>query len=564
MEMQVKKILSEQFGYSEFRQGQEAAVSAVLAQRDALVVMPTGAGKSLCYQLPALALPGLTIVVSPLIALMQDQVSVLVARNIPATFINSTLSTNESVARLAAARSGEIKLLYVAPERFYDQAFMRGLQEVTVSLFAVDEAHCISEWGHDFRPSYLRLKDVLQTLHRPPVLALTATATPDVRRDIIASLDLKDPAVIVTGFDRPNVTYGAIRATPTEKIEHAVRLVREISGPAIIYAGTRDAVDTMREVLAVNDISVTAYHAGIDKADREVSQQQFMEGKTRVMVATNAFGLGIDKPDVRLIVHMDLPGTLEAYYQEAGRAGRDGKPSYAVLLHHPSDRYLREFFLEGENPSPAFIRAVYGSLVRQIGDVIKTTYAEILAATGMKAPEMAVSTALKALEHAGYIERPRESASAAGVQLLQPLAEVDAAINRRARVQRAVWEALRDRYGKALEVGVRFSPEEIVRSADFSREGLSRSLKALTERGLLAYAPPYRGQEIKILNRVMPEALALRWELLREKRRHDEQKLNLMEGYAHAVACRRAFILRYLGDTVANERCFGCDNCGAR
>lgn len=556
-----QSILKETFGFNEYRHGQNDAVSAILEGRDALVVMPTGAGKSLCFQLPALVLPGVTIVVSPLIALMKDQVDDLQERNIAATFINSSLSGTEIARRLDEVTSGAIKLLYIAPERFYDAGFLQALKNITVSLFAVDEAHCISEWGHDFRPSYLQLKKAIEAVGRPPVAALTATATPDVRDDIVRALGLNNPFVLVTGFDRPNLTYGVIRATPTEKIGHVVDLVKKITGPGIVYAGTRDTVDSIAEILRMHNVKALAYHAGMDAGERERNQQRFMNDEAQVIVATNAFGLGIDKPNVRLLIHVDMPGTLEAYYQEAGRAGRDGKASYAVMLHHPSDRYLREFFLAGENPEPDLIRAVYRYLTYQSGEVIYTTYSEILEGVGMKVPELSVSTALKILEQGGYVKRPHTGVSEAFVRLARPLAEVEAAVNPRAKVQFLVWKLFRDRFGIDLEEGVHFSAESIVQGGEVSRESLGRSLRALAEKGFIHYEPPFRGQEIRLLQQVAPQELNLDWAAIKAKRQREEEKLNRMENYAYAVGCRRAYILRYLGDENAKPKCDSCDNC---
>src|SRR3989338_711364 len=298
-----KTFLKESFEFSDYRLGQEAAIAAILNGRDALVVMPTGAGKSLCYQLTALCLPGVTIVVSPLIALMKDQVDDLNGRGLPAAFINSTMSSSAMSERLREVVLGRYKLLYVAPERFYDKRFVEALKEVEVSLFAVDEAHCISEWGHDFRPSYLTLKSAAQSLGRPPIIALTATATPDVRDDIIFALGLNNPYVLVTGFDRPNLRYGVFRVDPGEKVTRALDLISEIKGPAIIYAGTRDTVDQLLDVLNMNDIKAVGYHAGMDKRQRDENQQSFMNNQVLLIVATNAFGLGIDKTNVRLLIH---------------------------------------------------------------------------------------------------------------------------------------------------------------------------------------------------------------------------------------------------------------------
>lgn len=554
-------VLAQSFGYTQFRPGQEGAINAVVEGRDTLVVMPTGAGKSLCFQVPALCLSGITIVVSPLIALMKDQVDQLLNRNVAATFINSTLSQTEMYNRLAELSDGKHKLLYVAPERFYDQKFMAALQRVPISLFAVDEAHCISEWGHDFRPSYRQMKNVIEALGHPPVIALTATATPDVRVDIVNALGLRDPFTLVTGFDRPNLHYGVFKATPNEKIDHVLRLVRKVDGPAIVYAGTRDTVDTITNVLQNYGVRVVAYHAGMEKTDRDSNQQLFMEDKVRVMVATNAFGLGINKPNVRLIVHFDLPGTLEQYYQEAGRAGRDGGQSYATLLYHPSDRYLREFFLNGENPEPDLIREVYKYLTYQSGEVIYTTYREILEGVSMKVPEIAIGTAIKMLESGGYIKRPREGLSEAFLKLSKSIADVEASLSARAKVQLQVWQMLRDRFGRDLEEGINFSPETLVQEGDVSREALSRSLHAFAEKGLCVYEPPFRGQEIRLQKYVDPQDLELDWSALALKRMREEDKLNRMEGYIYTPGCRRGYVLKYLGDAAAMDRCRGCDNC---
>lgn len=569
---EAKACLEESFGHVAFRLGQEETIAEILRGRDALIVMPTGAGKSLCYQLPALCLSGVTIVVSPLIALMKDQVDDLNGRGLSATFINSTMSPSAIAERLKEVALGRYKLLYVAPERFYDKRFIDALKAVEVSLFAVDEAHCISEWGHDFRPSYLQLKNAMAKLGRPPealakegsrfpVVALTATATSDVRDDIVSALSLNNPYVLVTGFDRPNLRYGVFRVDSGEKIALSLDLLNEIKGPAIIYAGTRDTVDQLLDVLNMNDIKAVGYHAGMDKRQRDENQQNFMNNQVSVMVATNAFGLGIDKANVRLLIHYDLPGTLEAYYQEAGRAGRDGAASYAVLFYHPSDRYLREFFIEGENPSPELIRAIWRYLTYQVGEPIYTTYAEILEGANVRAPELAIGTALNILERAGYLKRPHAAASDAFVRIVGAVAMVEAALNPRAKVQVQVWQALKKRYGSELEAGLYFNIEDIVREAGISREGLARSLRSMTEKGLCIYEPPFRGQEIYLLKNAPGGELDLDWTALSKKREREEIKLNIMEAYTYTLGCRRGFILKYFGDNSVANNCGACDNC---
>ena len=286
-----------------------------------------------------------------------------------------------------------------------------------------------------------------------------------------------------------------------------------------------------------------------------------MDDEVRAMVATNAFGLGIDKSNVRLLIHFDLPGTLEAYYQEAGRAGRDSEESRAVLLYHPSDRYLREFFLNGENPSPELIRAVWHYLSHQVGEPILTTYAEILEGVEIRAPELAIGTTLNIFEKSGYLKRPHTGATDAFIRVIGAVADVGATLNPRAKVQSQIWQALKARYGVELESGLYFSAEDIVREGGITREGLSRSLRAMAEKGLCIYEPPFRGQEIYILKNVSADELQIDWTALAAKRQHEEKKLNIMESYDYAVSCRRGFILKYFGDNSAQDNCGTCDNC---
>src|SRR4051794_25963167 len=335
-----RAALREHFGYPAFRPGQEAAVESVLAGKDTLVVLPTGGGKSLCYQVPALMLPKLTVVISPLISLMKDQVDALAKRGLPATFVNSTLSSSQISDRISRALRGDVKLLYVAPERFDAGRTAERLRDAGVSLLAVDEAHCISEWGHDFRPSYLRISEVRAKLGNPPTVALTATATPHVRGDIVAQLKLESPTTIITGFDRTNLTYNVMPTkNDQEKDDALVHLLRSNDGLAVVYASTRKAVERIAHLLERSRIPAAAYHAGLDDKKRHEVQDAFMTEKVRAIVATNAFGMGIDKPNVRLVLHYAMPGTLEAYYQEAGRAGRDGKPAQCFLMHAFPDRF---------------------------------------------------------------------------------------------------------------------------------------------------------------------------------------------------------------------------------
>src|SRR6266852_3467471 len=362
--MDLSLLLQERFGFAEFRPAQKQVIDKVMAGENALAVMPTGSGKSLCYQLPALALPGLTLVVSPLIALMKDQVDQLNHLGLPATVINSSVPRDQQRNRLEQAIAGRVKLLYIAPERFQNDEFRAGLARAEVSLVAVDEAHCISLWGHDFRPDYLRLRQVISALKSPPVLALTATATPAVRRDIVTQLGIGDAAQVVSGFDRPNL-YLEVRevATNLEKIRAIIELSRW-APVGIVYAGTRKNVEEIHGNLRRAGIEAAAYHAGLALPDRKAVQEKFMKASQCVIVATNAFGMGIDRSQVRFVIHADIPDSVEAYYQEIGRAGRDGEPARCLLLFNYADKWVPEFLIDSSHPPPYILKYVFAKLCR--------------------------------------------------------------------------------------------------------------------------------------------------------------------------------------------------------
>src|SRR3954462_10376161 len=359
--------LREHFGFTSFRPGQAEAVEAAVAGRDLLVVMPTGAGKSLCYQLPALLRPDLALVVSPLVSLMQDQVEAL-ERAVPgrAALVNAQQDPAANRAAIARAAAGELKLLYVAPERFSSPGFLEAIRDVDVGLFVVDEAHCVSQWGHDFRPDYFRLADAARWLGARAIVASTATATPAVAADIVSRLGLRDPVRVATGFDRPNLSF-AVVACPNKEVVHrriAAALSDPESRPAIVYPGTRAGADRRgarrgREL----SVEVIAYHAGLPREARAEAQRRFMAGEAPVVVATNAFGMGIDKADVRTVCHESGPSSLEAYYQEAGRAGRDGSPARCLVFATGKDKGLHVFFIERSTVGDEALQAVARRIV---------------------------------------------------------------------------------------------------------------------------------------------------------------------------------------------------------
>jgi ATP-dependent DNA helicase RecQ len=557
--MTAADVLRDRFGYETFRPGQDRAVRAVLAGRDTLVVLPTGGGKSLCFQVPALMLPGLTVVMSPLISLMKDQVDALTARGLPAAFINSTLTGAQIGDRLARAQRGELKLLYVAPERFDFGSSAERLRALGVSLLAVDEAHCISEWGHDFRPSYRRVGAVREALGFPPTIALTATATPPVRADIVRQLGLNDPEEIVTGFDRANLRFAVVPTrNDAEKDASLLTLLRVHKGPAVVYVSTRKAVERVTPLLEEAGIAVVGYHAGLDDETRHTVQDAFMSERVRAVVATNAFGMGIDKRNVRLVVHHAMPGSLEAYYQEAGRAGRDGGQSECVLLHAFQDRFTHEYFVKAAYPERPVVEGTYDVLRKGRPNVDPTVVARRL--PGKISPRE-VEGAVRILAKAGAVIEDAD-ASHVIVRLLVDVDDVKRTLHpssdlHELEVMRALWR----RAGAALKAGVAIDLDALPPGLG-GVEIVSSVLAQLEHRTLITVERP--GEGTRVANSAAAlETYDVDWAGLDRRRRAEQEKLDTMQRYAYANGCRRAFVLRYFGDPAAHStrRCDGCDNC---
>jgi ATP-dependent DNA helicase RecQ len=450
--------LRDLFGHDGFRPGQREIIERVLAGDDVLAVLPTGGGKSLLYQLPALLLPGATVAVSPLISLMKDQVDQLRARGLPAALLNSSQDLGEQDRILAALSRGELKLLYVAPERFKSTRFLAALGRLRVSLLAVDEAHCVSEWGHDFRPDYLKLAEARALLGSPPVLAVTATATDRVRQEIARGLGLRpERRVFVEGFDRPNLRFSAVACSGEAEKEAAVKaaLARRSEGAAIVYAATRKNC----ERLAHRIPGALLYHAGLGKDERRKAQERWSSGERPVVVATNAFGLGINKEDVRLVVHHDLPGSLEAYYQEAGRAGRDGDPAECVLVFSSADAHLQTFLAESAFPERAVVESVWRALLARRGSD-PATIRDALRAENPS--ERAVASAMKLLVEAGHASQDRDGE-------VEPLVERLGESPEELRIDWARLTRLRERERERLDDMLRYARGTLCRRAAILR-----------------------------------------------------------------------------------------------
>jgi len=554
------------FGFHEFRPGQDEILESVLDGSDCLVIMPTGGGKSLCYQVPAFIRPGITLVISPLIALMKDQVDSLRVLDLPVDAVHSLMGLGEQEDTLRKISEGRTRLVYASPERLRNQRFMDALSQNTVSMVAVDEAHCISQWGHDFRPDYLRISHAIEAIGRPQVIALTATATEKVRSDIVQQLKLKTPRVFVTGFDRRNLFWEVTQcADEDEKISIMMERLLSLSGAAIVYTGTRKNVERTVKKLNKSDLKANAYHAGLDEAERTRVQENFMEGRTNLVVATNAFGMGIDRSDIRMVIHHTFPGTIEAYYQEGGRAGRDGDQATCLLLYTPSDRMLQEFFIDSRYPPREIVFQVYDQLRQRPEELLWLTYREIGMMGEEKIPDLTVGSCIKILEDALAVKRLHRYDNQAELYLKKSPQILINELSSRAKNRKKLIHNLERIYGEnQLTNGIQFLPAELAKRTDLSVDALRRCFLQIEAEGNITYIPPFRGRGLRVLKRVKPEELDIDFQALKVRKAYELTKLDQVMDYATTEMCRRSFLLGYFGESAKGDNCRACDRCKMR
>ena len=547
------------FGHDAFRDGQEDVIHALLDGESALALFPTGAGKSLCYQLPAVLLEGTALIISPLIALMKDQVDALRARGIAAARLDSSLTAEETQRVYADLREGKLKLLYVAPERLSGETFLERLRRVKISLLAIDEAHCISEWGHNFRPEYLRLARVADELSLRPVLALTATATPDVARDICKAFGIAPQRHVQTSFRRKNLH---LRVTPCGARDRLAVLAKRLANakvrPAVVYVTFQKTAEDVAAHLARSGLAAQAYHAGMTAEDRDTTQEAFMRGECEVIVATIAFGMGIDKADIRSVIHFNLPKTLENYQQEIGRAGRDGQPSLCELLACADDAVPLENFTLGDTPEPRAVEALVGKMLGSGEDFDVSRY-DLAQETDIR--PLVVETVITYLELDGLLRPTRAFYESTQVQFLKSESAILAALN---EDRRRFLTAL---FGSGRR-GPKYLTLEIEAAAQRLGEPRDRIVKALTwleETGAILQKPAGLRHGFRLCGDASqrdPSAVAAdQAKLFAQREARDSQRLAQILDFASASGCITRRLIGYFGEALAEDNCGHCHFC---
>lgn len=567
-QLNLEKLLHDTFGYASFREPQKEIIKSILQGNDVLAILPTGAGKSICYQLPSLILEGLTIVISPLISLMQDQVN-QIKDKIPSAYLNSFQTYNEQQVVSAKILDGKIKLLYVSPEKFNTDNFRELIKKTKVSLIAVDEAHCISQWGHDFRPSYLNIPEVFNEIPRCIVAAFTATATPEVRADIIQRLNLQTPKIFVKGFYRPNIYIEVIKIR--NRVEKIYDLLNEINGAKIIYCQTRKDTEELNEKLLKRNFASLPYHAGMTKDERKTIQEFFTENKSEIIVATNAFGMGINKPDIRAVIHFGMPGSIESYYQEIGRAGRDNFKSFAYLLFQNSDRKIHEYFVQNSFPERKTILNFYNRindfLKLKIGEqsqkVIPLDFKQLKNILNNEIPEQQIQSIISIFEKYEIIKIVSENDYVTIRVNITP-AEFNRLEENLTINENTLLETLFRKFGSKInQQEMRINLASLINDTGIYYSQIEGVLNLLDQSGLIDYKLISFDEGFYFaIPRTHPEMLPINFAEIDEHRSKGISKINEIEKFVNTNECRWKFILEYFGEDVPeNFRCENCDNC---
>ena len=559
-----QEILQQYWGYDQFRPIQEEIIHSVLDGKDTLAILPTGGGKSICFQIPALIKEGTCLVISPLIALMQDQVEKLNKLNIPAKAIYSGLGSNEVEDILYACEVGDLKFLYVSPERLKSNSFLERLQDLPISILAVDEAHCISQWGYDFRPAYLHIASIKPYLKNVPTIALTASATSKVKDDIAVKLNLKHPACFFGSFKRENLSYEVVQAN--DKINFLIKLLKQHPGSSIVYCKTRKRTKEISDLLQQFQFNVDFYHAGLTQEQRSAKQQDWILGKIDCIVCTNAFGMGIDKPDVRLVVHVDVPDCLENYYQEAGRAGRDGKFAAAVLLYRGQELDELKLLPNQKFPGIDIIRKVYKALCNYFqlpigsgsGDVFNFDLQVFTSAFKLNLFEVLYS--LDILKQEEVLTYQDQVFSPSTLMFTTNRRSLESFEIEHQNLEPLIKILLRT-YGGIFDIPIKINESQIAWLLKWDISNVRASLKKLHHFGITEYHPSKESAQILFQQeRIKADELQINYQLYNERKKEYTHRVEKMIAYILTENCRSNFISEYFGDK-SNVICGICDRC---